>query len=82
VTAVPVPGAAVDLYERVHATAAAIRARCPTAPQVGLILGSGLGGFADGFAHPTAIDHGDLAGFPRSRVAGHSGLVALGELAP
>jgi purine nucleoside phosphorylase len=49
---------------------------------VGLILGSGLGGFADGFADPTAIDHGDLAGSPRSQVAGHSRLVARGELAP
>jgi purine-nucleoside phosphorylase len=37
----------IDLYERIQAAAQAVRARCSIAPQVGLILGSGLGGFAD-----------------------------------
>jgi len=69
------------LYDRVHAAADAVRARCAVAPQVGLILGSGLGGFADGFAGATAIDYGDLPHFPRSHVVGHKGRLVLGERA-
>jgi purine-nucleoside phosphorylase len=52
-----------------------------TAPQVGLILGSGLGGFADGLARATAIDYADVPHFPRSHVAGHKGRLVIGERA-
>jgi purine-nucleoside phosphorylase len=50
-------------------------------PEVGLILGSGLGEFADRFANATAIDYADLPGFPRSHVVGHSGRLVLGDRA-
>jgi len=70
-----------NLYDRVHAAAEAVRARGAAAPQVGLILGSGLGGFADGFAGATAIDYGDVPHFPRSHVAGHKGRLVIGERA-
>jgi purine-nucleoside phosphorylase len=69
------------LYERVCAAAAAVRARCPAPPAVGLILGSGLGGYADGFTGATAIDYADIPGFPRSQVAGHTGRLVLGDRA-
>jgi purine-nucleoside phosphorylase len=70
-----------DLHDRIHAAAQAIRARCSIAPQVGLILGSGLGGFADGLAGATAIDYGDIPHFVRSHVVGHRGRLVLGERA-
>ena len=66
------------LYERVQAAAAAIRARTNVVPQVGLILGSGLGGFADRLDDATAIEYGDLPGFPKSHVVGHKGRLVLG----
>ncbi|HEX4418659.1 MAG TPA: purine-nucleoside phosphorylase [Kofleriaceae bacterium] len=70
------------LYDRVQAAADAIRARCgitpETAPRIGLILGSGLGGFADGLAAPAAISYGDIPHFPRSHVVGHAGRLVLG----
>jgi purine-nucleoside phosphorylase len=69
------------LYDRVRAATQAIRARCATAPAAGLILGSGLGGFADGFARATAIDYADIPHFPRSQVAGHQGRLVIGERA-
>jgi purine-nucleoside phosphorylase len=69
------------LYDRVHAAAQAVRARCPMVPQVGLILGSGLGGYADGLAGATAIDYGAIPDFPRSTVVGHHGRLVLGERA-
>ena len=67
-----------DLYDRVQEAAQAIRARTTLVPQVGLILGSGLGGFADGLESATAIDYGDLPYFPRSHVVGHKGRLVLG----
>jgi purine-nucleoside phosphorylase len=48
------------------------------APKVGLILGSGLGGFADKLSGAKAIDYGDIPGFPRSHVAGHKGRLVIG----
>ncbi|HET7501617.1 MAG TPA: purine-nucleoside phosphorylase [Kofleriaceae bacterium] len=75
------PAAPAGLYERVQAAAAAVRARTRLVPQVGLILGSGLGGFADGLTGATAIDYPDLPGFPRSHVTGHRGRLVLGERA-
>lgn len=67
-----------DLYERVQEAAQAIRTRTPVVPQVGLILGSGLGGFADRLEDATAIDYGDIPHFPRSHVVGHKGRLVLG----
>ena len=67
-----------SLYDRVHAAAQAIRARTDVVPQVGLILGSGLGAFADTFEQPTAIEYGDIPHFPRSHVVGHKGRLVLG----
>jgi purine-nucleoside phosphorylase len=69
------------LHDRIHAAAEAVRTRGASAPQVGLILGSGLGGFADGLARATAIDYGDIPYFPRSDVVGHAGRLVLGERA-
>ncbi|MDX2090075.1 MAG: purine-nucleoside phosphorylase [Kofleriaceae bacterium] len=66
------------LYDRVQAAAAAIKARTPLVPQVGLILGSGLGSYADRFDDATSIDYGDIPHFPRSHVVGHKGKLVLG----
>ena len=70
-----------ELYDRIQAAAQAVRAHTQAAPQVGLILGSGLGGFADGLAGATAIDYADLPHFPRSHVVGHQGRLVIGERA-
>jgi len=70
-----------DLYDRVRTATQTVRARSPAVPEVGLILGSGLGGFADGLTSPVAIDYGDIPYFPRSHVAGHKGRLILGERA-
>lgn len=67
------------LYDRVHAAAQAVRAVTDSVPQVGLILGSGLGGFADSLEHATAIDYPDIPHFPRSHVVGHRGRLVLGS---
>ena len=70
---------ATDLYDRVQAAAAAIRkAASGPAPKVGLILGSGLGSYADKLTGAKTIDYGDIPGFPRSHVPGHKGRLVVG----
>lgn len=69
------------LYDRVHAAAQAVRERTDFVPKVGLILGSGLGGYGDGLARATSIDYADIPNFPRSMVHGHKGRLVLGERA-
>jgi purine-nucleoside phosphorylase len=69
------------MYDDVQAAAAAVRAKVKTPPQVGLILGSGLGAYADKLANATRIDYGEIPGFPQSKIAGHKGCLVLGERA-
>ncbi len=56
-----------------------IRGRTPAVPRVALILGSGLGGFADTLTAPVAVDYRDLPGFPVATVEGHAGRLVLGQ---
>lgn len=69
-----------DLLERVDAVARFVRERTGRAPAVGLILGSGLGGFADSLADPASLSYGELPGFPTASVPGHAGRLVLGRL--
>lgn len=66
------------MFEDVQAAAQAIRGKTDFVPQVGLILGSGLGGYADGLEKPLAIDYKDIPNFPQSHVPGHKGRLVLG----
>jgi purine-nucleoside phosphorylase len=50
-----------------------IRARLTAEPRIAIVLGSGLGGFADDFEEPVGIPYHEIPGFPRSTVEGHSG---------
>lgn len=49
-------------------------------PAVGVVLGSGLGGFADALKGAQSFDYADIAGLPVSRVEGHAGRLHLGQL--
>ncbi len=70
-----------SLYDRVQEAAAAVRARTKTVPQVGLILGSGLGSYGDKLDGATVIPYGDIPYFPHSHVVGHKGNLVIGERA-
>jgi xanthosine phosphorylase len=59
----------------------AIRAAAPdAAPEVGIVLGSGLGGLADAVEDAIAIPYAELRGFPQPSVEGHEGCLVLGRL--
>ncbi|HEU4614189.1 MAG TPA: purine-nucleoside phosphorylase [Kofleriaceae bacterium] len=70
-----------SLYDRVQTAAAAVKSRVATPPQVGLILGSGLGAYGDKLANPTRIPYAEIPHFPESHVVGHKGCLVLGERA-
>lgn len=55
-----------------------IRQRTGLVPQVGMILGSGLGDYADRIENPVKISYHDIPDFPVSTVAGHTGQFVLG----
>jgi len=56
-----------------------ILARTPLRPKVGLVLGSGLGAFADSLADATKIPYSEIPSFPRSTAIGHAGRLAIGN---
>ena len=65
----------------VEQCAALVRSRAGGfAPRVGLVLGSGLGAYADQAEVAARIDYADLPGFPAPGVAGHSGRLVLGRV--
>lgn len=72
------PGASA--YEQAEAAAAFIRARYADTPQTALILGSGLGAFADTLADRVAIPYAEIPGFAKSTVEGHAGQLVLGQV--
>jgi purine-nucleoside phosphorylase len=50
-------------------------------PRVGLVLGSGLGAFADDFSGAARIDYAKIPHFPRSTAIGHAGRMVIGKVA-
>jgi purine-nucleoside phosphorylase len=69
-----------DQYTRALAATGAIRALHPAKPTLGIILGSGLGNFANHVESATTIPYADIPGWPLSTVAGHSGKLVLGTI--
>ena len=55
-----------------------MRARSDVAPDVGVVLGSGLGSFADAVEEVVAIPYGDVPGWPVSTAVNHAGELVLG----
>jgi purine-nucleoside phosphorylase len=69
-----------DLFTKAEAAVTAIRERAAVAPRLGIILGSGLGGFASQVSGAVAIPYAEIPHFPQSTVAGHSGKLVLGTI--
>ncbi|HEY0351569.1 MAG TPA: purine-nucleoside phosphorylase, partial [Gemmatimonadales bacterium] len=73
--------AASALFERVQTAAEVVRARSALQPEVGIILGTGLGGLAEEIAVEATIPYQEIPGFPLSTVESHAGRLLLGRLA-
>ena len=59
----------------------AIRERCGLEPAAAVVLGSGLGGFADDLEDAVEILYGEIPGWPVSTAVGHAGTLVLGTFA-
>jgi purine nucleoside phosphorylase I, inosine and guanosine-specific len=57
-----------------------VRKRTKLVPDLGVILGSGLGSFADTVEEAVVVGYGELPGFPLSTAPGHAGRLILGRL--
>lgn len=69
-----------DQPARLAALVAAVRARTSLVPDVGIVLGSGLGGLADDLETPVSIPFAELPGWPAATAPGHAGRLLLGQL--
>jgi purine-nucleoside phosphorylase len=69
-----------DEYERAEAAAQVIFLRTELRPKIALVLGSGLGPFADEFANATKIPYAEIPHFPRSTAIGHAGQLVFGTV--
>lgn len=58
----------------------AVRQRTDHVPAVGIVLGSGLGGLADGMADVVSIPFSEMPGWPPATAPGHSGQLLFGTL--
>jgi purine-nucleoside phosphorylase len=63
----------------VKEAADAIRARIREVPQIAIVLGSGLGAFADSLDDAKTMPNGELPHWPASRVIGHAGKLVVGK---
>jgi purine-nucleoside phosphorylase len=68
-----------DQFALAETAAQQILHRTPLRPQIGLVLGSGLGSFADSLTNPTRIPYAEIPAFPRSTAIGHAGQMVIGK---
>jgi len=72
---------AETVREKLTETVTAIRTRVVMRPAIGVVLGSGLGGFGDTLDKLVKLPYAELPHLPASRVPGHSGNLCFGEVA-
>jgi purine-nucleoside phosphorylase len=69
-----------DEFARAERAAKFILSKTKLRPKVALVLGSGLGAFAEEFTGATRISYHRIPGFPRSTIEGHAGCLVVGKV--
>lgn len=69
----------IDAFVVADAAAKFLLSGTPLHPKIGLILGSGLGAFADELSHATRIPYSQIPSFPQSTAIGHAGQMVIGK---
>ncbi len=69
-----------DDYSRASEAAEFIRGRIKVQPGIVLVLGSGLGGFADALVDATVIPYTQIPHFPATSAIGHAGNLVVGKI--
>jgi purine-nucleoside phosphorylase len=70
-----------DDFTKAGAAAKFLMSQTSVQPKIGLVLGSGLGGFADELSDATQIPYTNIPFFPRSTAIGHAGKLVIGNVA-
>jgi purine-nucleoside phosphorylase len=68
-----------DQFAQADSAAQLILQRTPLQPKIGLVLGSGLGAFADSLSDATAVPYSEIPSFPQSTAIGHAGRMVIGK---
>ena len=67
-----------SVYEKVEKCLKSVREKTDFVPEVAIVLGSGLGDYADDIKVVAEVDYHDIEGFPVSTVPGHAGKFIFG----
>src|SRR5690242_7247415 len=67
-------------FERADSAASFLLSKTGLRPKIGLVLGSGLGAFADEFTAATRIPYAEIPYFPQSTAIGHAGKLVFGKV--
>jgi purine-nucleoside phosphorylase len=68
-----------DTFHRADSAAQFLLSQTSLRPRIGLILGSGLGAFADTLTDAARVPYAQIPGFPRSTAIGHAGQMVIGK---
>jgi len=68
-----------DSFTLAESAAQLLLTKTPLRPRIALVLGSGLGGFADSLSDATRIPYAEIPAFPRSTAIGHAGQMVIGK---
>lgn len=68
------------MIQKIKETSDFLKSKISMIPEIGIILGSGLGGLADKITDAVSFSYGDIPNFPVSTVEGHSGKLIFGKL--
>ncbi len=69
-----------NIYQKMNETVEFIQRKWSIKPDIGLILGSGLGSIADSVENPTVIPYAEIPHFHGTAIEGHAGKMILGKL--
>jgi purine-nucleoside phosphorylase len=69
-----------DQFTAADSAAQLILSRTPLRPKIGLVLGSGLGAFADSLADAARVPYAEIPSFPQSTAIGHAGRMVVGNV--
>ena len=69
----------LSLYDRAQRAAEQIRSSTNARPSVAIVLGSGLGAFADELTESTSLAYKEITGFAQATVEGHAGCLVIGR---
>src|SRR6185437_14537050 len=68
-----------EAFRQADSAAQFLISKTPLRPKVGIVLGSGLGGFADELSESVRIPYSQIPSFPHSTAIGHAGHMVIGN---